>query len=118
EALDSRGGHGAVRLLAHDPDRRALLLARCRPGTPPGTRYGEGQIAVAATLVQRLWRSAPPEVPWRRREDVAARWQRALPRRYEGLLVEAALDALEALLGTQDELVLCHQDLHGGNILR
>ena len=68
--------------------------------------------------MQRLWRPPPPEVPWRRLEDVAARWQRELPRRYEGLLVEAALDALEALLGTQDELVLCHQDLHGGNILR
>ena len=26
-------GEGAVRLLAHDPERRALLIERCRPGT-------------------------------------------------------------------------------------
>jgi streptomycin 6-kinase len=33
-ALSVWDGNGAVRLLAHDPDRRALLLERCVPGGP------------------------------------------------------------------------------------
>ena len=118
DALDFWDGQGAVRLLAHDPDRRALLLERCRPGTALGTRYDDEDVAVAAALMRRLWRPPSPEVPWHRLEDVAARWRRELPERYEGPVVEAALDALDALVGTQEELVLCHQDLHGGNILR
>ncbi|POX41439.1 hydroxyurea phosphotransferase [Streptomyces sp. Ru73] len=32
-ALRAWDGHGAVRLLAHDPERHALLLERCVPGT-------------------------------------------------------------------------------------
>src|SRR5581483_5332319 len=38
DALDFWDGQGAVRLIAHDPDRRALLLERCRPGSTPWTR--------------------------------------------------------------------------------
>jgi streptomycin 6-kinase len=118
EALHYWDGHGAVRLLAHDPARRALLLERCRPGTPLGTRYADEDLAIAATLMQRLWRPPPPEVSWRRLEDVAERWRRELPQRYGGGLLDEALGALDALLPTREELVLCHQDLHGGNILR
>jgi streptomycin 6-kinase len=70
EALRFWDGHGAVRLLAHDPERKALLLERCLPGTPLGTAYDE-----------------------------------------------EALDAIAALTPAEDA-VLCHQDLHGGNILR
>ena len=33
-ALAQWDGNGAVRLLAHDPDRHALLLELCEPGTP------------------------------------------------------------------------------------
>jgi streptomycin 6-kinase len=118
EALHFWGGHGAVRLLAHDPAHKALLLERCRPGTPLGTRYGDEDLAIAARLMERLWRPAPSEVPWRRLEDVVERWRRELPQRYSGRLVEEAHGALDSLLPTDEELVLCHQDLHGGNILR
>jgi streptomycin 6-kinase len=107
-----------VRLLAHDPARRALLLERCRPGTPLGTRYDDEDLAIAAALLQRLWLPPPDDVAWRRLDDVAERWRRELPQRYGGRLLEEALDALRALVPTEEELVLCHQDLHGGNILR
>jgi streptomycin 6-kinase len=118
EALLFWDGHGAVRLLAHDPAHKALLLERCRPGTPLGTRYAVEDLEIAVSLMQRLWQAPPPEVQWRRLADVAERWLRELPQRYGGRLLDEALDALRTLVPTQQELVLCHQDLHGGNILR
>jgi streptomycin 6-kinase len=118
EALDFWGGHGAVRLLAHDPAHRALLLERCRPGTPLGTRYADEGLRIAAGLMQRLWQPPPSDVPWHRLDDVAERWLRELPEQYSGRLLDQALDAIRTLVPIQEELVLCHQDLHGGNILR
>ena len=117
EALRFWDGHGAVRLLAHDPERKALLLERCLPGTALGTAYDEEALGVAARLMERLWREPPPEVEWPRLDDVAARWTCELPQRHPGRLAEEALDAIAALTPAEDA-VLCHQDLHGGNILR
>ena len=87
------------------------------PGTPLGTDYDEAALGVAAGLMERLWREPPAEVDWPRLDDVAARWARELPQRYPGRLAEEALDAIAALTPVEDA-VLCHQDLHGGNILR
>jgi len=117
EALRFWDGDGAVRLLAHDPQRKTLLLERCVPGTPLGTDYDVAALGVAAGLMERLWREPPAEVDWPRLDDVAARWARELPQRYPGRLAEEAVDAIAALTPVED-LVLCHQDLHGGNILR
>jgi streptomycin 6-kinase len=66
--------------------------------------------------MERLWREPPPEVDWPRLDDVADRWTRELPKRYPGRLAEEALDAIATLTPVEDA-VLCHQDLHGGNIL-
>ena len=117
EALRCWDGHGAVCLVAHDPERKALLLERCVPGTPLGTDYDQEALGVAASMMERLWREPPPEVDWPRLDDVAARWRRELPQRYPGRLAEEALDAIAVLTPIEDA-VLCHQDLHGGNILR
>ena len=62
-----------MRLLAHDPQRRALLLKRCVPGTPLGSVYDDAALEVAAGLMQRLWRSPSEDVRWRRLETEAAR---------------------------------------------
>jgi len=118
EALHFWDGHGAVRLLAHDPPHKALLLERCRPGTPLGPRYTDEDLQIAVGLMRRLWQPPPSDVAWRRLDDVAERWLLELPERYSGRLLDEALDALRALVPIQEELVLCHQDLHGGNILR
>ena len=83
EALRFWDGRGAVRLLAHDPASRALLIERCVPGTPLGTEYGDEALVAAAELMQRLWRAPSVDLPWRRLEIEASRWLEELPARYE-----------------------------------
>jgi streptomycin 6-kinase len=122
DALRHWDGEGAIRLLAHDPARHALLLERCRPGTPLSTAGADTALAVLAGLLPRLWK--PAGRPFRPLADEAAWWADGLERRaQEGgdlprRLLEAALDALETLPGTQGEQVLVHQDLHAHNVLR
>src|SRR5205807_3886414 len=50
-------------------------------------------------------------------DHVPGQWERA-GRPFERELLDAAIDALRELSATQGELVLVHQDLHAGNILR
>ena len=52
-------GRGAVRLIDHDPDERALLIERCVPGTPLGNRYDDRGVEIAAGVMERLWRPPP-----------------------------------------------------------
>lgn len=125
EVLRFWDGRGAVRLVDKDPNSRAYLIERCVPGTPLGRRYDDESLEAVASALERLWRPAPDGVEWRRIDQVAERWIDELPRDrerhgrpYEEHLLDEALDALRTLPPTQGELVLCHQDLHGGNLLR
>jgi streptomycin 6-kinase len=122
DALRAWDGIGAVRLIAHDRERWALLIERCVPGTqladqPPG----EG-LDVLISLLPRLWVSATE--PFRSLADEAAWWASYLPERwrlagrpFERNLLVAACAALRDLPPTQGEQVLLHQDLHPGNVL-
>ena len=105
EALRFWDGDGAVRLLAHDPELKTLLLERCVPGTPLGTDYDVAALGVAAGLMERLWREPPAEVDWPRLDDVAARWARELPQRHPGRLAEEAVDAIAALTPVEDAVL-------------
>jgi streptomycin 6-kinase len=124
DALDLWDGRGAVRLLCSDPGRRALLVERCEPGTQLWEVTDDvGASRIAAGLLRRLWRPAPAR--FRPLADEAARWAGQLPAHYESLgrpfereLIDLALGAIGELATTQDELVVCHQDFHGGNVLR
>src|SRR3954451_6207009 len=122
-ALRAWAGRGAVRLLAEDQDRHALLLERCEPGHPLFDAPAAELLDVLAGLLPRLWIPPPPGVGTLSEE--AARWLagleaawartgRELPR---ALLHEAVL-ALEELPDSQGEAVLLNQDLHTKNVLQ
>jgi streptomycin 6-kinase len=122
-ALTRWNGDGAVRLLAHDADRHALLLERCEPGTPLSDLEQDEALNVVASLLPRLWKRAGE--PFRSLADEAAWWAGYLPvsweragKPFERGLLDAALDVLESFPESQGELVLLSQDLHAGNILR
>jgi streptomycin 6-kinase len=121
-ALELWDGDGAVRLLAHDPERHALLLERCVPATPLASVGQEAALEVLVSLLPRLWK--PAAAPFRSLAEEAAWWLVQLPRtweeagrQFEQRLLDASLEALGELAPTQGEQVLLHQDLHGDNVL-
>ncbi len=125
EALRFWDGQGAVRLIDRDPESRAYLIERCVPGTPLGRAYDDQALEAIASALERLWRAPSDDVRWRRIDEVAERWIEELPRDrarhgrpYEQRLLDEALHALRTLPSSQERLVLCHQDLHGGNLLQ
>ncbi|MFF5175521.1 aminoglycoside phosphotransferase family protein [Micromonospora sp. NPDC000089] len=122
-ALAHWAGRGAVRLLAHDPHRRALLVERCVPGTPLHHLPPEAALDAAVALLPRLWVPAGP--PFSPLAEEATGWAERIPtkwedadRPYERRLVDAALGMLADLVPSQGEQVLVNQDLHAGNVLR
>lgn len=114
DALERWDGEGAVRLLARDDERSALLLERCEPGTFLSSAGTEAALDVLVDLLPRLWKGA----------DGFATYDDELPYALEDLattrdarLKDAALAYLRDLVPSQSELVLVHQDLHGENVL-
>ena len=123
DALQLWAGNGAVRLLAHDRERWALLIERCRPGTALREVDEGSALDVLAGLLPRLW--VPAGEPFRSLAEEAAGWAASLEasweragRPFERELLDAALAALAELPSSQGERVLLHQDLHADNVLR
>ena len=121
-ALERWGGEGAVRLLAHDPARCALLLERCKTGVPLSTLAPDGALDVLVGLLPRLW--IPAGEPFTAVADEAAHWAVELPatweragRPFERGLVDRTVGLVRELAPTQGPAVLLHQDLHAGNVL-
>jgi streptomycin 6-kinase len=122
DALAHWKGKGAVRLVARDDDRRALLLERCAPGTKLWDA-GVDQAAVVAELLPRLQIDAGEDHPFVLVADEADRWAEDVPRWYadagrpfEHALLDVALEVFRTVDRTSSWLV--NQDLHGGNVLR
>ena len=122
DALACWDGQGAVRLLARDDGRRALLLERCVPGT---TLLGScaDETAVVLGLLEWLPHTAPSDHPFRLLTDEAARWAEDVPERYERggrpferSLLAAAIAVFRSVDRGASRLV--NQDLHAGNVLR
>jgi streptomycin 6-kinase len=124
DALAFWDGRGAVRLLARDDACGALLIERCRPGTQLWALPEEDALEAVATVFRALRRPAPQRHPFRLLADEAERWAEELPgrwersdRRLDRSVVDEAVALASELGSTQPELVVCHQDLHGGNVL-
>jgi streptomycin 6-kinase len=114
-ALERWDGGGTVRLLAHDPERWALLLERCEPGTVLAERPAEEALDILIGLLPRLWTDADG---FNTLEDEAAAWMDEIARdARDPALRDAALGYLRELPHTQGEQVLVNQDLHGENVL-
>jgi len=122
EALRVWDGDGAIRLLAYDEARWAMIIERCDPGTLLAKIDPERALDVLIGLLPRLWK--PVGEPFRPLADEAMWWIEYLPteweragKPFERYLLEAAVARLEALASSQGEQVLLHQDLHGDNVL-
>ena len=119
DALRAWAGDGAVRLLAHDPQRHALLLERCEPGHHLSRQPGQA-LDVFVDLIPRL--GVPADAPFRALADEAEGWIESLrARRDQGVvdeaLIDAAIDALQTARHDPVDPVLLHQDLHADNVL-
>lgn len=125
-ALEFFAGQGAVRLLARDVDRGALLLERANPGTPISalvpSRDEEATTAFVDVL-RRLHRTAPPGWPLPELAARSASFSNHLRLHPEGgliprHLVERAGRLFDELCATAPDRVILHGDLHHDNILR
>ena len=126
-ALAAYGGHGAVRLLAHDHARGALLLERAVPGTMARSVVPERDLVATAaiiTVMRRLHSAGPASVGL---SDVVERDRPSFVdhlRRYPGdtpfprRLVVRAAGLLEELSASATDRVVLHGDLHHDNVLR
>lgn len=122
DALAAWAGLGAVRLVARDDHRRALLVERCRPGTPLAEAETD-PIGVVPALLPRLALTPAAGHPFRLLADEAARWLVEVPERYERAgspFERSLLDAACEVYATADRSAgwLVNQDLHPGNVLR
>ena len=124
DALAFWDGRGAVRLLARDDARGALLIERCRPGRRLWDVDEDRALEAVVPVFEALHRPAPERHPFRLLADEAERWAEDLPRRWERggrwlerAVVEKGARLARELASTQHELVVSHQDLHGGNVL-
>jgi len=127
DALAHWRGEGAVRLLEGDRERRAVLIERAVPGTSLWELEDDEEATrIAARVLRRLWARPPAENhPYRALADEAQGWMTQLradweanQRPFEEALVEAGEDAARELSSSQRDLVLCHQDFQGSNVLR
>jgi streptomycin 6-kinase len=122
EALRVWDGDGAIRLLAYDETRWAMIIERCDPGSLLAKVDPERALDVLIGLLPRLWK--PVREPFRPLADEAMWWIECLPteweragKPFERSLLDAAVARLGALATSQGEQVLLHQDLHGDNVL-
>jgi streptomycin 6-kinase len=126
DGLLAWAGHGAVRLHAAERtgDTSALLLERCRPGTPLAMVMEPEQDRVVARLLRRLWIAPPAGSVFRPLQDMCALWAdefarrvAAVPDRTDLGLAREGMALFRGLPADADRAVLLVTDLHAGNVL-
>ncbi|WP_416983184.1 aminoglycoside phosphotransferase family protein [Streptomyces sp. T028] len=122
DAFAAWGGRGAVRLLARDDGRFAMLLERVRSSSLAEVEDIDEVAVVAGRVSRRLAVAAPGGLP--RLRDMAGEWEQQLlvdAGELRHSLPAATLDAALATvreLGADQPGLLVHGDLHARNILR
>ena len=112
DALQRWDGDGAVKLLARDDERHALLLERCEPGSFLST--ASDPVGVLVELMPRLWRSGDGFLSLEAETEIWAEYMHRAP---DHRFRDVALGTISELAPTQGEQVLVNQDLHGENVL-
>ena len=124
DALRIYAGRGIVQLLEADHDQGVMLLERLKPGTPlSGIMDDQRATSIAVQVMRQLWQPVPFEHSFPTVEKWAAGLKR-LRLRFDGgtgplpaHLVEEAERLFDELIGSMDEPMLLHGDLHHDNIL-
>ena len=124
-ALRAWAGRSAVLLYDHDPQRHALLLERCEPGTPlaaPDDDAGP-RLRAACAVLRDLW-EAPPVPGLEDLATVMGEWAELAEERMDRLrpafdpgLVAYAVDLLRTLPASAGRTVVLHGDANPGNFL-
>ncbi|MEV4349112.1 aminoglycoside phosphotransferase family protein [Actinoplanes sp. NPDC049596] len=120
EALRIFDGRGAVRLLAEDAARGALLIEQARPGTPVARLADDAEATAALMSAARALHRVPPSscsLPHLRSlRGAFERYPAAgpIPRR----MVERAAELFDDLCADAPREVVLHGDLHHGNVLK
>ncbi len=125
-ALRLYDGEGACRLYAADPERGLLLEERLLPGTMLHLAGldDERQTVLAADVMRRLWRPAPPDAPLLSLRGWFDELRGLRPRFGGGTgpfpprLVEAVEALLPGLWTDSSPPVVLHGDCHHYNILQ
>ena len=117
-ALRHWAGNGAVRLVAAEPSRGALLLERLDPTRDLGAVDVEEACVVIGSLLGRLHRPAPPRLrplgPWSQGWMAELQRRDSLPRRFVSRAVGLHRELVEA---PDSGSALLHGDLHFENVL-
>jgi streptomycin 6-kinase len=117
EALRIFDGQGAVRLLAEDAGRGALLMESAQPGTPVADLVPADDVAATAALIttgRRLHRVPPAGCTLPHLRSFREHFARA-----GGPIPRAMLERAAGLLDDLSEIDrVLHGDLHHGNVLR
>ncbi|MFO7584085.1 MAG: aminoglycoside phosphotransferase family protein [Anaerolineales bacterium] len=123
-ALRLFDGHGACRLLESDEENYTFLLERLRPGEMlVGLQDDEVRTRIACQVMTRLWRPAPPELPFIPLREWFAELDKLRPRYGGGTgpfpawLVERVESLLPDLLHESNPSMLIHGDFHHFNVL-
>jgi streptomycin 6-kinase len=124
--LQAWAGRGAVRVYAVErtADTIALLLERCRPGTPLAAVPEPEQDEVIAGLLRRLWIAPPAGHPFRSLAAMCVQWAdefaaevAAAPAMVDPGLARDGLALFRAPPADDGPAVLLVTDLHAGNVL-
>jgi streptomycin 6-kinase len=125
DALEAWNANGAVRLLASDRSRGAMLLESVEPGTPLSVYPDrDAAIDIACALLRRLWIPVPEPHPFRLVTKLAGKYAEMFltsyveaGRPFEEHLLLLGVELCRDLAQDDGARVLANRDFHLGNIL-